>query len=64
MNSRWSVPAAALLLAAFAGWAELKLEGWTGFRKPVPDDIDEWTHHGQGPSNNTAANEAGVIGGK
>jgi len=45
---------------AFPGWTKPMVEGWTAYCKPVPDDIDEWTHYYQGPSNNPAANDTRV----
>lgn len=44
----------------FPGWTGPEVEGWTAYRKPVPDDIDEWTHDYQGPGNNPAANDTRV----
>jgi len=45
---------------AFLGWTGPKVEGWTAYCKPVPKDIDEWTHYYQGPDNNPAANDTRV----
>jgi len=45
---------------AFPGWTRPPVEGWTAYCKPVPNDIDEWTHFCQGPHNNPAANDTRV----
>ncbi len=45
---------------AFPGWTKPLVAGWTAYCKPVPDDIDEWTHYYQGPHNNPAANDSRV----
>jgi outer membrane protein assembly factor BamB len=45
---------------SFPGWTKPTVEGWTAYCKPVPDDIDEWTHYYQGPNNNPAANDTRV----
>jgi len=29
---------------AFPEWTGSKVEGWTAYVKPIPADIDEWTH--------------------
>jgi outer membrane protein assembly factor BamB len=36
-------------------------EDWLAFRKPVPGDIDEWTHYLHGPDNNAVADDR-VVG--
>lgn len=45
---------------AFPGWTGPVVAGWTAYCKPVPNDIDEWTHYYQGPNNNPAANDTRV----
>ncbi len=35
-------------------------EGWLAFRKPVPSDIDDWTHYLHDPSNNAVGQDARV----
>ncbi len=43
------------------GVACLKADGgWITKRKPVPRDIDEWTHYLHGPDNNAVANDSRV----
>ena len=34
--------------------------GWQRKSKPVPDDIDEWTHYLHNPSNNAVARDASI----
>jgi len=34
---------------------------WVAYRKPVPDDIDDWTHFLHGPDNNAVARDS-VVG--
>ena len=36
------------------------LSGWALFTKPVPQEIDEWTHYLHSPSNNPVANDTVV----
>jgi outer membrane protein assembly factor BamB len=35
-------------------------EDWLAFRKPVPNDIDDWTHYLHDPSNNAVGHDARV----
>ena len=34
--------------------------GWYAYRKPVPSDVDEWTHYLHSPGNNAVANDMQV----
>ncbi len=45
---------------AFPGWTGPTVRGWTAYSKPVPEEIDEWTHLCHGPDNNPAANDTRV----
>jgi SAM-dependent methyltransferase len=62
LSSRFNVSQSELMRVLAPGGVLLELndEGWRKTVKPVPNDIDQWTHYLHGPDNNAVANDKQV----